>query len=105
MSGTTETLVIGASASGMATAAELRRQGLEAEIVESGDFRCRVVASALQPSPSAYSEVLFGASRSARAQELAGISRSGSGRRIPGARVTSSYSPVKRNSACQGPSE
>jgi cation diffusion facilitator CzcD-associated flavoprotein CzcO len=37
MSGTTETLVIGASAAGLATAAELRRRGQEFEIVEAED--------------------------------------------------------------------
>src|SRR3954452_8051823 len=37
MAGTAETLVIGASAAGLATAAELRRQGREFEIVEAED--------------------------------------------------------------------
>jgi len=37
MSGTAETLVIGASAAGLATAAELRRRGREFEIVEAED--------------------------------------------------------------------
>ena len=37
MGGTAETLVIGASAAGLATAAELRRRGREFEIVEAED--------------------------------------------------------------------
>jgi cation diffusion facilitator CzcD-associated flavoprotein CzcO len=37
MSGIAETLVIGASAAGLATAAELRRRGREFEIVEAED--------------------------------------------------------------------
>jgi len=37
MRGATETLVIGASAAGLATAAELRRRGREFEIVEAED--------------------------------------------------------------------
>jgi indole-3-pyruvate monooxygenase len=38
MSGTAETLIIGASAAGLATAAELRRRGREFEIVEAEDL-------------------------------------------------------------------
>jgi indole-3-pyruvate monooxygenase len=37
MSGTADTLVIGASAAGLATAAELRRRGREFELVEAED--------------------------------------------------------------------